>query len=52
MKFLKCKLCKGEVDIVGGEFAICKKIKCKKCGFTNESSKMKEPEVFIIRKRH
>ncbi len=50
MKLLKCKLCSGEVDIVGNEKVINKKIKCKKCGFTNESES-KFPEVVIIRKR-
>lgn len=50
MKLLKCKLCSGEVDIIGNEKAINKKIKCKKCGFTNESES-KFPEVLIIRKR-
>ena len=35
MKILKCKLCMGEVDIVGNERSICTKIKCRKCGFTN-----------------
>ena len=53
MKLLKCKLCSGEVDIVGNEKAINKKVKCKKCGFTNGStdSEQKFPEVLVIRKR-
>jgi hypothetical protein len=51
MKFLKCKLCRGEVDIVGGESSINKKIKCTKCGFTNENDKQKVTEVIIMRKR-
>lgn len=50
MKLLKCKLCSGEVDIIGNERSINKKIKCKKCGFTNESE-CKFPEVVVIRKR-
>jgi hypothetical protein len=50
MKLLKCKLCSGEVDIIGNEKAINKKIKCKKCGFSNENES-KFPEVVIIRKR-
>ncbi len=51
MKLLKCKLCQGEVDIVGGEHAINKKIKCTKCGFTNESAQPKGPEVIVMRRR-
>lgn len=51
MKLLKCKLCSGEVDIVGGDFSINKKIKCSKCGFTNETLKIKLPEVYVLRKR-
>ena len=50
MKFLKCKICLGEVDIIGNERAINKKIKCRKCGFTNQVEP-KGPEVFVIRKR-
>jgi hypothetical protein len=50
MKILKCALCKGEVDILSNDTAINRKIKCRKCGFTNHSEH-KEPEVLIIRKR-
>jgi len=50
MKFLKCKICLGEVDIIGNERAINKKIKCRKCGFTNQVE-ARGPEVVIIRKR-
>ena len=52
MKLLKCKLCHGEVDIVGNERAIHKKVKCRACGYSNENEKAhREPEVVIIRKR-
>lgn len=50
MKLLKCKLCMGEVDFVGNERAINRKVKCRKCGYTNENEN-KGPEVFIVRKR-
>lgn len=50
MKLLKCKLCMGEMDIVGNERAVNKKVKCRKCGFTNETDN-KGPEVVVIRKR-
>lgn len=50
MKLLKCKICLGEVDIVGNDRATFKKVKCRKCGFTNESEN-KGPEVVVIRKR-
>lgn len=50
MKLLKCKLCLGEVDIIGNERAMNKKVKCRKCGFTNENEN-KGPEVLVIRKR-
>lgn len=52
MKLLKCKLCRGEMDIIGNERSINKKVKCTKCGFTNaDDPDKKEPEVFILRKR-
>lgn len=52
MKFLKCKLCSGEVDVVGNERSINKKTKCKKCGFTYGAPvESKGPEVIVIRKR-
>lgn len=52
MKLLRCKFCRGEIDIVGNEYAINKKVKCNKCGFTNiDVPDKKEPEVMIIRKR-
>lgn len=51
MKLLKCKLCNGEVDIIGGDHAINKKIKCQKCGFTNEATPTKGPEVIVMRRR-
>lgn len=51
MNFLKCIICDGEVDIVGNEYFVNKKIKCKKCNFTNLVSADKEPEILIIRKK-
>jgi hypothetical protein len=52
MILLKCKLCNGEMDIVGGEHAVNKKVRCRKCGYNNvDFLEKKEPEVVIIRKR-
>jgi uncharacterized Zn finger protein len=52
MKLLKCKLCSGEMEIVGNERAINKKVKCLKCGYTNVGEpERKGPEVLVIRKR-
>lgn len=52
MKLLKCKLCNGEMDIVGNERSINKKVKCRQCGYSNENeTDRKGPEVVIIRKR-
>ncbi len=51
MKILKCKICQGEVDIVGNEHSVSKKIKCHKCGFTNDNFSTKGPEVIIMRRR-
>ena len=52
MKLLKCKLCRGEVDIINYERSINKHIKCSKCGFSNEKEpERKGPEVVFIRKR-
>jgi DNA-directed RNA polymerase subunit RPC12/RpoP len=50
MKLLKCIVCAGEVDLVGEEHSINRKVKCRKCGFTNEVEN-KGPEVVVIRKR-
>lgn len=50
MSLLKCKICRGEVSIIGNDRAINKKIKCHKCGHSNETEH-KGPEVVIIRKR-
>lgn len=53
MRFLKCAICDGEVDIIYSDKSINKKIKCRKCGFTNSTDikERKEPEIIIIRKR-
>lgn len=52
MKLLKCRTCRGEIDIIGNERAINKKVKCRQCGFNNETEvEKKAPEVLIIRKR-
>ena len=52
MKLLRCKYCRGEVEIIGNERAINKKVRCTKCGFTNaDATDKKEPEVLVIRKR-
>lgn len=52
MKFLKCIICNGEVDIVDPDRGTNKKIKCRKCGFTNGSQEdSKSPEIVIIRRR-
>jgi hypothetical protein len=52
MKLLRCKFCRGEMDIVSGEHAINKKVKCRQCGYNNEQdSERKMPEVLVIRKR-
>jgi hypothetical protein len=52
MKLLKCIVCLGEVDFVGPERATNRKVKCRKCGFTNESvAENKGPEVVVIRRR-
>jgi hypothetical protein len=52
MKLLHCLFCRGEIDIIGGERAINKKIRCRECGYSNlETHDKKMPEVVIIRKR-
>jgi hypothetical protein len=50
MKILRCRICMGEVDIIGNPRAVNKKIKCRKCNFTNDTGS-RGPEVFVIRKR-
>ena len=49
MRLLRCKLCHGEVDIIGNFRLVNKKIKCRKCKFTNSEEKQKEPEIIIYR---
>jgi hypothetical protein len=49
MNILKCKICKGEVEIISNDKNIQKKVKCLKCGFTNGTEK-KSAEVVIIRR--
>lgn len=52
MKLLKCRVCDGEMEIVGNERAINKKVKCLKCGFTNANEAVrKEPEIVVLKKR-
>jgi hypothetical protein len=50
MKLLRCKLCRGEMDVIGGEHAINKKVRCRECGYNNLDAK-KEPEVIVMRRR-
>ncbi len=53
MKLLRCLLCRGEMDIVGGEQSVNKKVKCRQCGYSNETDQnRKVPEVVVIRKRN
>ena len=50
MKLLRCKFCRGEVDLLNDDRSVNKKVKCSKCDFTNKEE-TKEPEVFVIRRR-
>jgi len=44
--------CRGEMDIVGAERSVNKKVKCRNCGYSNENEQpRKMPEVVVIRKR-
>lgn len=40
----------GEVDLVNNDHSVNRKVKCRKCGFTNENEN-KGPEIVVIRKR-
>ena len=40
----------GEIEIIDNGHCIERKVKCRKCGFTNETEN-KGPEVLIIKKR-
>lgn len=52
MKLLKCLLCRGECEIVGGEHSVNRKIKCSKCGYTNiKDPQQVMPEVIVVRKK-
>ncbi len=50
MSIINCLFCKGELEIIGNLKGFEKKVKCKKCKFTNVSIE-KEPEVTIIRRK-
>ena len=49
MKFLKCILCEGELDVLG-EDGHRKITKCRECDHQPTKLRKKEPEVVIIRK--
>lgn len=51
MKLLRCKLCHGEMDIINKDKSINKKVKCRKCKFSNYDESEKFPEVVIIKKK-
>lgn len=51
MKLLKCKVCSGEVNIVGNERAVKKKIQCTQCGFNNLEDQEKKPIIIMKRRR-
>lgn len=50
MSIINCLFCKGELEIIGNLKGFEKKVKCKKCNFTNVSIE-KEPEVIIVRRK-
>lgn len=51
MKLLRCKICDGEMEIIGGFHSVFKKVKCKQCNFSNENEfNKKSPEIIIIKK--
>lgn len=53
MKLLRCALCDGEADIIGNYKSVFKKVKCRKCNYTNSNTKEKPmPEVVIIKKKN
>ena len=51
MIFLICKLCAGELEVIGNVKSINKKVKCGGCGYCNEEPVPKGPEVMFVRKR-
>ena len=52
MKFLKCLICQGEIDIIDSSAALDKKVKCRRCGFSNrQENRNPEPEIVIMRRR-
>ena len=48
LTFLKCIICKGEVEIIGNIFGTHKKTRCLSCGHTNES---RQADIEVIRKK-
>lgn len=55
MKLLKCKICLGEVDLVGDHHSIERKTQCRKCGFSSTPKPVGtgpgEPEIIRIHGR-
>lgn len=48
MEFLKCKICKGQIEAIWG--GTVKKVRCSECD--PFETIMKLPEIVIIRKRN
>lgn len=52
MKLLRCKMCRGELDVVSNERGVNKKVKCRQCGFNNmDEPEKKGPEIVVIKRR-
>ena len=50
---IECLLCNGELEIISSN-GINKKVKCLRCGFTNEEKSLSKkilPEIIVIRKK-
>jgi ribosomal protein S27E len=49
MKILKCKVCDSEVDVIGNDSSVKRKIKCSRCD--KDIVETTGPEIIIVRKR-
>ena len=53
MRLFRCIFCNGEIEFLNLiEHIVNRKIKCKRCGFTNCTDLKKEPEIIVIRKKN
>lgn len=51
MNFLKCKLCNGNISIIGENSIIEPIVSCNDCGYTNKQNVYNKPDNSQIKKQ-